>query len=58
MSAELDADVVVVGAGNAVFCAALSAREQGASVVVLERAPLDKAGGSTRFTAGGCCRQG
>jgi|SRR5712671_2252201 len=27
------ADVIVVGAGNAAFCAALAAREQGASVL-------------------------
>ena len=45
-------DVVVVGGGNAAFCAALSAEEQGARVVVLERAPEDESGGNTRFTAG------
>lgn len=45
-------DVAIVGAGNAAMCAALSARERGASVVVLERAPQDEAGGNTRFTAG------
>jgi tricarballylate dehydrogenase len=45
-------DVVVVGAGNAAFCAALSAAEQGGSVLVLERAPPDEAGGNSRFTAG------
>ncbi len=45
-------DVVVVGAGNAAMCAALAAREHGASVVVLERAPEDESGGNTRFTAG------
>jgi tricarballylate dehydrogenase len=45
-------DVVVVGAGNAAFCAALAAREQGATVLVLERAPEDAAGGNSRFTAG------
>ncbi len=45
-------DVVIVGAGNAAMCAALAAREHGASVVVLERAPEDEAGGNTRFTAG------
>jgi tricarballylate dehydrogenase len=44
--------VVVVGAGNAALCAALAAREQGADVVVLERAPKETAGGNTAFTAG------
>ena len=45
-------DLVVVGGGNAAFCAALAARERGASVLVLERAPEDEAGGNSRFTAG------
>ena len=45
-------DVIVIGGGNAAFCAALSARESGASVLMLERAPEDEAGGNTRFTAG------
>lgn len=45
-------DVIVVGAGNAAFCAALAASEQGASVLMLERAPEDENGGNSRFTAG------
>jgi tricarballylate dehydrogenase len=46
------ADVIVVGAGNAAFCAALAACEQGASVLMLEAAPEDESGGNSRFTAG------
>lgn len=47
-----DYDVVVVGAGNAAFCAALSAEEKGARVLVLECAPKELNGGNSRFTAG------
>jgi len=45
-------DVIVVGAGNAAFCAAHAAREHGATVLVLERAPESLNGGNSRFTAG------
>ena len=50
--ADITCDVAVIGAGNAAFCAALAARESGASVVVFERAPEAEMGGNTRFTAG------
>jgi len=44
------ADVLVLGGGNAGLCAALSARESGASVLVVECAPPDFRGGNSRHT--------
>jgi tricarballylate dehydrogenase len=43
-------DVLVIGGGNAALCAAISARRQGASVLVLEGAPKFYRGGNTRHT--------
>ncbi|WP_150290984.1 FAD-dependent tricarballylate dehydrogenase TcuA [Sphingobium estronivorans] len=48
-------DILVVGAGNAALCAAISAAEMGARVTVLERAPEEARGGNSAFT-GGCFR--
>jgi tricarballylate dehydrogenase len=43
-------DVLVLGGGNAALCAALSARREGAEVVVLEGAPEHFRGGNSRHT--------
>ena len=45
-------DVVVVGAGSAALNAALSAKEQGSKVLVLEKAPEHLRGGNSYFTGG------
>src|SRR5690606_38205384 len=45
-------DVLVVGAGNAALCSAISAHEQGASVLIIEAAPLEERGGNSFFTGG------
>ena len=44
--------IVIVGAGNAALCSAISAAECGARVLVLERAPRDCRGGNSAFTGG------
>ena len=45
-------DVLVVGAGNAALCAAISAHEAGARVLMLEAAPFEERGGNSHFTGG------
>ena len=45
-------DVVIAGAGNAALSAAIAARELGANVIVLEKAPEYFRGGNTYFTGG------
>ena len=43
-------DVVIVGGGNAALCAAITAAEAGARVVILESAPKPYRGGNSRHT--------
>jgi tricarballylate dehydrogenase len=45
--------VVVVGAGNAALSAAIASAQEGAEVVVLEKAGEAERGGNTYFTGGG-----
>jgi tricarballylate dehydrogenase len=49
---RVEADVVVVGGGNAGFAAAHAAAERGRRVVILEKGSVDVAGGNSYFTAG------
>jgi tricarballylate dehydrogenase len=51
-------DVVVIGGGNAALVSALSAREAGAGVLLLERAPPAFRGGNSRHTRNIRCAHG
>jgi tricarballylate dehydrogenase len=44
--------VIVVGTGNAALCAAIAALEEGAQVLLVEKADEALAGGNTKYTAG------
>src|SRR5258707_5933980 len=52
MSALEKVDVLVVGTGNAASCAALSARERGATVTMIDAAPHEARGGNTAYAGG------
>jgi len=44
--------IIVVGAGNAALCAAIAALENGAEVLMIEKASKNEAGGNSKYTAG------
>lgn len=55
MTAEYsrECDVLVIGGGNAGFCAAISAAQsQAGKVVLIDKCPKEWAGGNSYFTAG------
>ncbi len=43
-------DILVIGGGNAALCAAMTARESGMNVLLLESAPKEFRGGNSRHT--------
>jgi tricarballylate dehydrogenase len=45
-------DVIVVGGGNAGFCAADAATQRGRRVLLIEKAPFGEDGGNSYYTAG------
>jgi tricarballylate dehydrogenase len=55
---DLEPDVLVIGGGNAAVCAALTALEAGASVLIVERAPRHYRGGNSRHTRNFRCMHG
>jgi tricarballylate dehydrogenase len=52
MPIEHAPDVMVIGGGNAALCAAIAAREAGADVLLVDSAPAELAGGSSRYATG------
>ena len=51
-------DVAVIGGGNAALCAAITAAEAGARVLILETAPKPYRGGNSRHTRNFRCMHG
>ncbi|ALV24082.1 putative tricarballylate dehydrogenase TcuA [Campylobacter iguaniorum] len=47
---EINCDILVIGGGNAALCAAISAKENGADVVMLESSPKAWRGGNSQHT--------
>ena len=56
---NLSPDILIVGGGNAALCAAITAAETGARIVMLETAPKPYRGGNSRHTRNfRCMHQG
>ncbi len=51
-ASEATVDVLIVGSGNAALCAGIAALTRGATVLMIEKADVDLAGGNSRYTAG------
>ncbi|SNT30915.1 FAD-dependent tricarballylate dehydrogenase TcuA [Tropicimonas sediminicola] len=51
-------DIAVIGGGNAALCAAMTAAEAGARVLILETAPKSYRGGNSRHTRNFRCMHG
>jgi tricarballylate dehydrogenase len=49
---QTDCDIVVVGGGNAGLVAAIEAKDAGANVVLIEKAPKKARGGNSRLSGG------
>lgn len=58
MTLRNDYDLVVIGGGNAALCAAMTAAEAGAKVLILEAAPREYRGGNSRHTRNFRCMHG
>src|SRR5204862_3780833 len=58
MDAGKTYDVLVLGGGNAALCAAITAREAGRSVLLLECAPRELRGGNSRHVRNLRCMHG
>ena len=48
-TSRIDCDVLIAGSGISGLSAAISAREQDAEVILIEKAPIEERGGNTKF---------
>lgn len=52
MNIPNEIEVCVVGGGSAALCTAIAAKEAGAAVLILEKAPKERVGGDLRYCGG------